>query len=122
MFVRRLRTKIAMNLAMLLLVAMVLIDLVSMVTVRRELIRSEVSKANLLLAFLKGDLPNTSAGNTGTDALKFESLLIKMINDSQIASALLMGASGEKVYLGRQSEISENELVAYTKQASLQVG
>ena len=117
MFVRRLRTKIAMNLAMLLLLAMVLIDLVSMVTVRRELIRSEVSKANLLLAFLKGDLPNTAAGNTGTDALKLESLLIKMINDSQIASALLMGASGEKVYLGRQSEISENELVAYTKQA-----
>ena len=53
MFVRRLRTKIAMNLAMLLLVAMVLIDLVSMVTVRRELIRSEVSKADLLLAFLE---------------------------------------------------------------------
>ena len=117
MFVRRLRTKIAINLAMLLLLAMVLIDLVSMVTVRRELIRSEVSKANLLLSFLKDDLPNTSVGTTGTVGLGPESLLIKMINDSQIASALFMGASGEKVYLGRQSEISENELVAYTKQA-----
>ena len=117
MFVRRLRTKIAINLAMLLLLAMVLIDFVSMVTVRRELIRSEVSKANLLLSFLEDDLPNTSVGATGTVDLESESLLIKMINDSQIASALLMGASGEKVYLGRQSEISENELVAYTKQA-----
>jgi len=117
MFIRRLRTKIAINLAMLLLLAMVLIDLVSMVTVRRELIRSEVSKANLFLSFLKDDLPNTSVETLGTVGLGPKSLLIKMINDSQIDSALVMGASGQKVYLGRQSEISENELVAYTKQA-----
>jgi signal transduction histidine kinase len=102
---------------MLLLLAMVLIDLVSMVTVRRELIHSEVSKANLLLAFLKDALPNTSGGTRGTVGLEPESLLIKMINDSQIENALILKASGEKVYLGRQSEISESELVAYTKQA-----
>ena len=117
MFVRRLRTKIAMNLALLLLLAMVLIDLVSMVTVRRELIRSEVSKADLLLAFLKNDLPNTFAGTSGAAGLETESWLIKMINDPQIISALLMGPSGEKVYLGRQTEVPENELVAYTKQS-----
>ena len=117
MFIRRLRTKIAINLAMLLLLAMVLIDLVSMVTVRRELILSEVSKANLLLAFLKDDLSDTSVETTGTIGLNPESLLMKMINDSQITSALFMRASGEAIYLGRQSEISENELVAYTKQA-----
>ena len=115
MFVRRLRTKIAINLAMLLLLAMVLIDLVSMVTVRRELIRSEVSKANLLLAFLKNNLTNTSIRASGTMVLETESLLIKMINDSQIASALLMGPGGKKVYLGRQTDVPENELVAYTK-------
>ena len=117
MFVRRLRTKIAINLAMILLLAMVLIDLVSMVTVRRELIRSEVSKANLLLALLKDDVSKTSVGITGTGGLDPESFLIKMINDSQIESALLMAASGEKVYLGPQSEISEHEILAYTKQA-----
>ena len=116
MFVRRLKTKIAINLVMLLLLAMVLIDLVSMVTVRRELIHSEVSKADLLLAFLKDTLPDTSAGNAETVGLEPESLLIKMINDSQIENALILKAGGEKVYLGRQSEISENELVAYTKQ------
>ncbi len=117
MFVRRLRTKIAINLAMLLLLAMVLIDLVSMVTVRRELIRSEVSKANLLLVFLKDALPNTTIGIMGTAGLAFESLLIKMINDSQIENALILRANGDPVYLGSQSEISKNELVAYTKQA-----
>jgi two-component system, NtrC family, sensor kinase len=117
MFVRRLRTKIALNLAVLLLLAMVLIDLVSIVTVRRELIRSEVSKANLLLSFLENDLTNIPVGTIGTVDSKSEPLLIKMINDSQIANALLIGLNGEKVYLGEHSEISEKELVAYTKQA-----
>ncbi len=117
MFVRRLRTKIAINLAMILLLAMVLIDLVSMVTVRRELIRSEVSKANLLLAFLDDDVSETSVGTAAAGGVDPESMLIKMINDSQISGALLLGASGEKVYLGPRSEISERELVAYTKQA-----
>ncbi len=74
MFVRRLRTKIAINLAMLLLMAMMLIDLVSMVTVRRELIRSEVSRANLLLAYLKDDLLNTSDGKNGDG--RFETRIV----------------------------------------------
>ena len=117
MFVRRLRTKIAINLAMLLLLAMVLIDLVSMVTIRRELIRSEVSRADLLLAFLQENLPSTSAGSGERSGLEPESLLNKMINDSQIASALFIKPGGEKVYLEPQSELSEKELVAYTKQA-----
>ncbi len=117
MFVRGLRTKIAINLAMLLLVAMVLIDLVSMVTARRELIRSEVSKADLLLDFLKGDLSNASVRNTKTAGLESDSMLNKLINDSPVASALLIGASGERTYLGRPSEIPERELVSYTRQA-----
>jgi len=39
MFVRGLKAKIALNIAILLLVAMLLIVLVTMVTVKRELIR-----------------------------------------------------------------------------------
>ena len=117
MFVRRLRTKIAINLAMLLLLAMVLIDLVSMVTVRRELIRSEISKADLLLALLRDNLPSGSVNIGAKAGLETDSLLTAMINDSQIASALFMKAGGETVYLGQRPEISESELVTYTKQA-----
>jgi hypothetical protein len=97
MFVRRLKTKIAINLVMLLLLAMVLIDLVSIVTVRRELIHSEVSKADLLLAFLKDALPKASSGTTGSVGLEPESLLIKKINDSHIENSQIVRAIGEKV-------------------------
>ena len=52
MFIRGLKTKIAINIAVLLFLAMLLIDLVTIVTVRRELIRSEVLRANVLLTSL----------------------------------------------------------------------
>ncbi len=117
MFIRRLRTKIAINIAMLLLVAMVLIDLVSTATFRRELIRSESSKADLLLALLKENLPNGPVNYGEKVGLEPESLLRPMIIDSQIAGALIMKAGGETVFWGGQSEISENDLVAYTKRA-----
>ncbi|MEX1348623.1 MAG: hypothetical protein AB1Z31_12895, partial [Desulfobacterales bacterium] len=67
-----------------------MIDLVSMITIRRELIRSEISRADLLLGFLQENQPNSSAGNGEGSGLEPESLLNKMINDSQIASALFM--------------------------------
>ena len=56
MFIRGLKAKIAINIAMLLLVAMLLIVLVTMVTVKRELIRSEIYRANILLASLEENL------------------------------------------------------------------
>ena len=49
MLIRGLKAKIAINIAVLLFLAMLLVDLVTIVTVRRELIRSEVFKANSLL-------------------------------------------------------------------------
>ena len=56
MFLRGLKAKIALNIAILLLVAMLLIVLVTMVTVKRELIRSEMHRANILLASIEENL------------------------------------------------------------------
>ena len=117
MFIRRLRTKIAVNLAVLLFMAMILIDLVSVVTVRRELIRSEVSKASLILSFIKDELHRASVGIAGAVESESGSLLSKMIADSQIANALLLKADGETIYLGEPSEIPRKELIVYTQRA-----
>ena len=56
MFFRGLKAKIALNIAVLLLAAMLLMVLVVMVTVKRELIRSEVHSANILLASIEENL------------------------------------------------------------------
>jgi signal transduction histidine kinase len=117
MFVRGLKAKIALNIAILLLVAMLLIVLVTMVTVKRELIRSEIYRANILLASLEDNLLYGISPAGATSDLVPESLVTKMINDLQISNVLLLGPKGDQVYLGRQSAESVTELVRFTKEA-----
>jgi len=117
MFLRGLKAKIAFNMAVLLLVAMLLIVLVTMVTVKRELIRSEIYRANILLASLEQNLLNGKSTVGAAAEYVPESFISKMINDSQISSALLLGTKGDQAYLGRQSAESAEELVGFTKAA-----
>ena len=56
MFIRGLRTKIALNLAILFLVAMLLINIVAMMTAKRDIIRKEVSRGHFLVSTLMADL------------------------------------------------------------------
>ena len=113
MFARGLKAKIALNIAILLLVAMLLIVLVTMVTVKRELIRSEIYRANILLASLE---ENLLSGMASSDLIP-EWFIAKMIDDSQISNALVLGSKGEQCYLGKKSEASIEELVGFTQKA-----
>ena len=60
MLFRGLKTKIAMNIAILLFVAMVLLNLVIVMTSQRDLIQAEVSKADVLLSWLEDYVLSTS--------------------------------------------------------------
>lgn len=119
MFARGLKAKIAFNIAILLLVAMLLIVLVTMVTVKRELIRSEIYRANILLASLEDNFFNGMAPAEASSELIPESFITRMINDSQISQALVLGSKGETCYLGAKSEATMDELLKYTQNAIL---
>ncbi len=99
------------------MVAMLLIVLVTMVTVKRELIRSEIYRANILLASLEENLLNGKSSVGATAEYVPEFFITRMINDSQISSALLLGTKGNQVYLGQQSAGSAEELVGFTNAA-----
>ena len=115
MFARGLKAKIAFNIAILLLVAMLLIVLVTLVTVKRELIRSEISRANILLASLEDNILNGMGSAKGASELIPESFITRMINDSQISKALVLGSKGERCYLGSKSKANKDELVGFTQ-------
>ena len=117
MFIRGLKAKIAINIAMLLLVAMLLIVLVTMVTVKRELIRSEIFRANILLASLEENLVHNMSPAAGGPDLIPEAFITKMINESQITNAVVLRGKCYQVHLGRQTVASAEELVKFTKQA-----
>ena len=117
MLVRGLKAKIALNIAFLLLVAMLLMVLVTMVTVKRELIRSEIHSANILLASIEENLLTGMASEDPISGLIPKPLMTKMINDSQISKALVLGRKGERCYLGAKSEATRDELVGFTRRA-----
>ncbi len=117
MFIRSLRIKIAINLAILLLLAMVLIDLVSMVTIRRELIQAETARANLLIDDL-ADAVFRAPGKGGPDeGANAESIVNGILNRSPIRSAFVVKPDGAQVYVGLTSAVSRRTLADLTNQA-----
>ena len=117
MFLRGLKSKIAFNIAILLLVAMLLIVLVTMVTVKRELIRFEIQNASILLTSIEENILNGMVPADTVSASIPGSLITKMINDSQISRALVLGNNGEQCYLGAKSKATRDELVGFTHKA-----
>ena len=117
MVFRGLRAKITLNIAVLLLAAMLLMVLVVMVTLKRAMIRSEVHSANILVACIEENLlSGMSPVDTGSGLIP-ESLITKMINASQISGALVLGTNGERFYLGTRSKTAMNELYGFTRKA-----
>jgi len=120
-FIRGLRAKIAMNIAVLLFLAMLLIDLVTIVTVKRELIRSEVFKANILLTSLEQSIINgTLLKGTGPDRSPGK-ILAKIVGDPQLAGAMVLNKNGEQIFLHRHPDVSSASLQQLTK-ASMSAG
>ncbi len=117
MLIRGLKAKIAVNIALLLLVAMILIDLVTIVTVKRELILSEVFKANLLLKSFEHSLLNGSLPDSGASGLLPGSIMAKLVGDSQLAATMILDNRGEQIFLQRQPDVAPDRLRQLTKQS-----
>ena len=117
MFARGLKTKIAINVAVLLFLAMFLIDLVTIVTVKRELIRSEVFKADILLSTFERNLfGSILAYGRGPDASPVMALT-QMLSDPQLAAALILDRNGKQIFEHRNPDVAPARLIYYTKAA-----
>jgi signal transduction histidine kinase len=116
-FIRGLKAKIAINIAVLLLLAMILIDLVTIVTIKRELIRSEVFKANLLLKSFEYSLINSIRPVSGQSDLSPGSIMAKIVGDPQLAATMILDNRGERIFLHRQPDVAPDRLHQLTKQS-----
>ena len=120
-FTRGLRAKIAISIAILLFLAMLLIDLITIVTLKRELVRSEVFKANFLLSSFENSLFNGNVMDSRSPDLSPGMLLTQILNDPQLAALLVVNSSGEQVVLHRNPDVAPDGLNQYTK-ASMSSG
>ena len=117
MFFRGLKAKIAVNIALLLLSAMVLVDLVTIVTVQRELIRSEVFKAKLLLKSFEHSLLDGILSGSGKSGLTPGSIMAKIVGDPQLAATMVIDNRGETIFVHRHPDVAPDRLHQLTKQS-----
>ena len=117
MFVRGLKTKIAINIAVLLFLAILMIDLVTLITTKRNLMRSELSRATILLAYMEYIFVNDAAENYRSPASDPKEIITKLINDLEFTCALILRENKDVVFLGNQTESSFKALVSFTKEA-----
>ncbi len=117
MFARGLRAKIAVNIAILLFMAMLSIDLITLVTTKRYLVRSEVSRADLIMSHLKYNLLQSES--VERDGRKFmpAAHIIRIIMDSNLTAAVMLGVGNAPAYYGDNRQFSFDDLTGFTKEA-----
>ncbi len=116
MFVRGLRTKIAFTIAMLLFLGMLLIDVVTMVTTRQDLIRSEISRGEVMLAYIQYQLTGNLADGRRLIDLAPTAIMTSMITDSQITCALILGKNRPQVWFGQQTKSLSDDMLRFTRE------
>lgn len=119
MFARGLKAKMAITIATLLFVAMVLIDLVIVITTQNELIRAEVSRGDILLARLQDDLIDTCLWENIGSHSAAKARIMNMLSEAGVSCALIMGRDSGQLYFGERQCSTQKSLVTYTEQAVL---
>ena len=117
MFIRGLRTKIALNLAILFFVAMLLINIVAMMTAKRDIIRKEVSRGHFLVSTLAADLLDILALGTISAPQNSRVQVFGLLAEAGVSGAMVVGKNKERVVYGQISTALQNELLKHARSA-----
>ena len=114
---RALKTKITFNLALLLLLGMLSIDLVTMVTAQRNLIRAEISKARAVSALVAGYLNEPATWEDVSAAVALRSRVGPALEEAGVGCLILIGRDRRRLTFG-PARCAPEEAVAAAEQAS----
>lgn len=114
---RALKTKITLNLALLLLLGMVPIYFVTMVTAQRNLIRSEISKAKAIAGLLSIELSEHAAWGTMPPPSELRAKAGATLNEAGANCLILLNRSQQRISFGMSRCAPEETIAAYTEQA-----
>lgn len=117
MFARGLKTKIAINIAILFFIAMLLINIVTVITAKRDIIRKEASKGFFILSTLEEDLLMSLHFDQDPGANKSRAEVNRLFSEAGISSALVRGKNKEMIHFGTSAEPLQNELMRCSGQA-----
>jgi signal transduction histidine kinase len=116
-FIRGLRTKIALNLAILFFVAMLLINIVAMMTAKRDIIRKEASRGHFLVSTLSTDLlAILNLGKQSTPSIS-KAQVFGLLAAGGVSGAIVLGKNNERVAFGKSSQALQDELLRHCSDA-----
>jgi two-component system NtrC family sensor kinase len=110
-FFRGLKTKIAFNIAILFFVAMLLINIITVMTAQRDIIRKEVSKGQFILSTLEADLLNSLKLGTVSSAASSRAQVFRLLTEAGVSSALVLDKNNERIFFGNTSAPLQDELM-----------
>lgn len=119
MFARGLKAKMATNIVILLVVAMILINLVVVVTVQRDLIQAEVTKGEMILTRLEEHVLPVALWEDMGSHFDSKAKIRKILDEAGIHCALIMGKNHGRLFFGENLATHDEDLANYTRQAML---
>ena len=117
MFARGLKTKIAINIAILFFVAMLLINVVTVMTAKRAIIRKEASRGLFILSTLEEDLLMSLHFDRVPDANKSRAEVSRLFTEAGITNALVKSKNNGKIHFGTSAAVLQNEIIRNCSQA-----
>jgi signal transduction histidine kinase len=110
-FVRGLRTKIAINIAILFFVAMLLINVVTVMTAKRDIIRKEVSKGQFVLSTLEADLLKSLKFEPDSTVNTARARVNRLLIEAGVSGALILGRNNQIIYIRANQEPLQKALL-----------
>lgn len=108
-----------MNIVTLLVVAMILINLVIIVTIQKDLIRAEISKGEMVLAGLEEHALSAALWEDMGSHSASKAKIRKILDEGGVHCALIMGINSGRLYFGENPGTQDEDLAHYTRQAAL---
>jgi len=114
-FIRGLKTKIAFNIAILFFVAMLLINIVTVITAQRDIIRREVSKGHFILSTLEANLLKSLNLESDPSSAISRAEVNRLLTEAGVSSALVLGKHNERVSFRSSSKALQDELMKHCR-------
>jgi len=116
-FHRGLKTNIAITMAVILILAMVLIDFIMVIMTQQDMIHHEVANGNKILSLIEARISTFSEKESIEKHLdKLDDIRI-MLNEAGFSCTLILDVNNNPIYIGNKNCIVQDDLMLFTKQA-----
>ena len=113
MFIRGLKTKITFNIAILFFVAMLLINIVTVMTAQRDIVRKEGSRGQFILSTLETDLIKSLSLDSDLSSSASRAKVNRLLTEAGVSDALVLGKNNERFIFGNSPGALHDQLIKH---------